>query len=120
MISHNPAPGKCGGCQPSNIGQSFSVAAGFALRGHPLTDKDDKLATLSVIHLNPNDRVRSSSRRGEVAHQCQSDASAQGETTLFPVVMTAMPRAGVAGLMDPNPVVVTVFPLDGAYHVSNT
>lgn len=116
MITPNPALSKCGGRQPANSGKSSSVGAGFALLGHLSNSQGRKLAPLfQSLPTQPAASGPSSCRGRRLAFPKAKVATAQDDT--LSRRKTAQPRAGLAGLMDPNPVVVTVFPLDGAYHV---
>lgn len=43
-------------------------------------------------------------------------ADKDGKLATIPRSDAALPRVGLAGLMDPNPVVMTVFPSEGSKH----
>lgn len=99
MNTHSPRPGNCGGCQPSNNGQSFSVAVGLARQGHLSADKDDKL-TNQV----PLDRPRLARRLiGVTSPRNPSPVDARlDETTPISRRMAAQPSADNVGPMDPK------------------
>jgi len=111
-----PASGKDGGRQPSHIGKQVSVALGSPIVGTFPTVKTCKLANQV-----PLDRPRLARRLVWVTSlRNPSPVDARlDETTPISRRMAAQPSAGMSGPMDPNPVVVTVFPNEG-YRYENS
>ena len=119
MIINSPAPSLCGERQLAYIEKRSSGGAGFALYGRSATSQGRKLAPFPKS-TDKTGRVRPvvSLRVGGASAPLGCKQMRRDDP--IPRRMAAFPRVGQAGLMDPNPVATTVFPNDGAYHVSNS
>lgn len=113
MIPLDPASGKDGGSQPSDNGKQFSVTLDQPVMGAFRSVKNRKLASHVLL-----DRPRLATRLIGVTRLriLSPEFAQQGEANQFPVVVTAQPRAGLAGLMDHQTAETAANPNEGDYY----